>query len=259
MRIRGLIIASAAVLAALAMCGAAVWASPHSGRSEGPADVELAERFDGDVTKEAVAEVAAELIGRRFPGFASGLQVRVVRMGGELKAAGTLSVRLPRLDGVPSGHTQVRLLSGDQEVGWALLYVAHYDSVAVAQGDLETDRLIGPGDLHFAWLDLTQFRGKPLLRDRFLEMGTEGELYTTRRLRAGDALRAGDLRPPFAAETGSRVVMTYRKGAISLRLSCEAREPGTRGAVVRLYNSDTRTTYKARLTGDGRADWVETL
>ena len=58
---------------------------------------------------------------------------------------------------------------------------------------------------------------------------------------------------------GDPVLMAYARGIITLKLNCKAREPGAVGDEIRLYAPNTDTTYRARLTAPGQAEWIETL
>ena len=86
-----------------------------------------------------------------------------------------------------------------------------------------------------------------------------GPLFATRHLREGRTLRRGDLRAAFTADIGDAVTMRYRRGGLALDLRGQAREAGHVGDAIRLHVPDTNTTYRARLTAAGEADWIETL
>lgn len=216
-------------------------------------------RFGDDVPAEKVRAAAEALVAARFPEQAEKLEVRVVRVGGSAAGDVPLSVRLADADGLPRGHARVRLVENGSDVGWALLFVAHYDSVAVLRRDASADEAIAADQIGFAWMEVTSFRGSPLTPVELREHLARGGVHAERRLRAGDALRVEDIRLPYAADTGESVVMTYRRGPVLLRLSCQAREPGAVGEVIRIYCPGTQTTYKAQLTAPGKAQWAATL
>lgn len=226
------------------------------------ANVWALDDLDDESASERVRELAESILADRFPDFASRLSVRVVRIGGRLDAEAGLTMRLPVLEGVPRGHTQVRLLrstrEGAVESGSALLYVSHFDSVVVAHRDMRSGEAVTERDVGTAWIDVTTFRGQPAGRSLIAHLGAGEPMYTTQPIASGDALRVGDLRPPHAAETGDPVTLRYRRGSIVLTLPCRAREPGAAGEVIRLYSDATKTTYRARLEGDGTAVWVAT-
>jgi flagella basal body P-ring formation protein FlgA len=209
---------------------------------------------------EAAAEAA---LAERFPDEAHRLDVRVLRTGGDVPAA-ALRVRLPASAAVPRGYTRVDVLAraraGWQKAGWALVYVAHFDSVVVARRTVERGAPVAPNALGAAWLETTTFHGEPLRTADLARLTAAGsDLFAKRRLREGRALRRGDLRPPFAADTGDAVTLRFRRGVVALELPCHAREPGYVGDEIKLYSPDTDATYRARLLGPGLAEWTATL
>lgn len=224
----------------------------------------------GAVPTEASADPPAQIVAaarqelaRRFPGAAARLQVRLVRSGGALDAE---SVRLvfPEEGALPRAHTQVDVLTrkgqeGWRKTGWALLYVAHYDSVLVTRRRIRGGESLPDGSLQAAWTEITTFRGAPMRPSDLRALRAQGPAVAARALRAGRVLRQTDLRPPYAADTGDTVLMQYRRGPLVLHLSCQAREPGLPGEVIRLYSPDSGSTYRARLTGKGTAEWIGTL
>jgi len=209
----------------------------------------------------SLQSVAERALAVRFPDDAERLRVRVLRTSGAVDLSVPLRIDLPATAAVPRGHTQVDVLAetpaGWQKTGWALLYVAHFDSVVVAQRSLGRDEPIHPTDLGAVWTETTTFHGDPLRTADLRALG--GDLRTTRALRSGRPLRHGDLRPPYAADTGEAVTMHYQRGPLTLTVACRAREPGHVGDVVRLYAPSTDATYRARLVASGEAEWVATL
>jgi flagella basal body P-ring formation protein FlgA len=208
-----------------------------------------------------VAAAAEAVLAERFPDEAHRFEVRVLRTGGAVDETAPLRIDLPSGGEVPRGHTKVDVLaraaSGWERTGWALLYVAHFDSVVVARRSVRRNDAVAPADLGTAWLETTSFHGEPL---RAVDLAAWGpDLFADRPLREGRALRRGDLRPPFAADTGEAVTLHFQRGAITLELPCHAREPGFVGEEIRLYSSTTDATYRARLTAPGVATWTATL
>lgn len=208
---------------------------------------------------QAAAEHA---LAARFPDATERLQVRVLRTGGDVNTKAPIRIEFPASESLPRGHTQADVLadtqSGWQKTGWALLYVAHFDSVVVAHRTVRRGEAIRPADLGILWIETTAFHGEPL-RATDLHALAADNLFAERSLREGRALRRGDLRPPFAADTGDTVAMQYRRGPLSFTIPCHARRPGAVGDVVRLYAPSTGTTYRARLTAPGEAEWIATL
>lgn len=220
-------------------------------------------RLDDDPLRDRVQTAAEELLAARFPDHAPRLRIRVVRVSESIEDKVPLRVRFTASESVPKGHTQTRVIletdNGPVDAGWAVLFVAHFDTVAVAHRDVAAGDVVSDRDLGTAWMDVTSFRGRPMDIATLARIRRGDRFLATQPIAAGDALRQGDLRRPYAADTGETVTLTYRRGPVVLRLPCRAREPGVVGDVVRLYSDATKSTYKARLTAAGEADWVATL
>lgn len=210
-----------------------------------------------------IRAAAQHQLAEHFPAEAHRLQVRVKRTGGRIPSDGPLRLAFPEEHALPRAHTQVKVLrpegSGWAKTGWALLYVAHFDSVAVAREDLGDDEPVSAADLQAAWTETTQFRGEPLHPADVRALLARGEVFMAHAVREGRLLRRSDVRAAYAADTGETVALRYRRGTIRFELSCTAREPGHVGDDIRLYSSETDRMYRARLTGPGTADWLETL
>ena len=200
-------------------------------------------------------------------GEAAAVEVRVQRWS--LDGAGSLGddalrIAWPAGDALPRGRVQVKLERRDDagqwtSGGWARLEVAHFDSVLVPVERLRKDDDVPPALLTPAWLDVTDLRTAPLTPAQYRRLLDAGGAFATRGLRDGHPLLAGDLRPPYAAEAGTPVVLHYTRGAIRLKLSCTARSAGFVDDVIRLYAPATQAMYRARLTQPGVAEWIETL
>lgn len=218
---------------------------------------------DGDeISSEDVRIAAVELLEERFPGLAASMHVRVERVGSNVEGATAVRIRLNHSESIPKGRTQVRLMALNDnawsDAGWALLYVAHFDSIAIAQNTISKDDAVAEGDITFAWMETTTFRGEPLRPSVYHDLSGDG-LFAMRLLRAGESIRADDVRPAFAVETGQSFTMIYDRNGVTLRVTCQAREPGHTGDVIRAYSPDTKATYKVELTGPGAAIWKSTL
>lgn len=211
---------------------------------------------------ERIRDAARETLEVRFPEEAHRLQIRVIRTGGALPGEEQLKVTFQEPEVLPHAHAKVDVWKetrGDwTRAGWALLYVSHFDSVVVARARFSKGDRIAPEDVTFAWVDVTGFRGQPLHPAEYRSLAG-GEVFAARPLQERRPLRSGDLRPPFAADTGDVVRMHYRRGVIRLQVPCRAREPGFTGDLIRIYNTDTDTMYRARLTAPGEAEWVSTI
>lgn len=217
-----------------------------------------------DARRELVVQAAEAALTDRYLEAAARFEVRYVRSGGDLEAADHLRARFVGDGSVPRGHTRLVLLAGDEETGWretgwAMVYVAHYDSVLVPHRPVAAGEEVAPGALAPAWIETTTLRGESLRPAQWRALTRSGPAFARRPLVSGRPLLAGDLRAAYAAEPGTTVTMSYRRGSVALRIACKARESGVVGDVIRLYASDTRVSYRARLTGPGTATWIETL
>lgn len=231
--------------------------------ASGQTDV-LAQGSSGESTSVSHVKQAAETyIATHYPSDAYRLDVRIKRVSGTIEEGLTLRLAFPSETELPRGTVQVKLFTEDQEVGWqragwALLYIAHFDSLLLAHDRIERDAELTWEDTQVAWMETTAFRGEPLRPGSFDRMTVQGPVYATRLLQEGRALRLDDVRPAYATDTGETVVMQYRKGRLAFDLACKAREPGFLEDTIRLYSPDTGKNYRARLTEPGKAVWIET-
>ena len=215
----------------------------------------------GQADEARVRAAAGALLAERFPDWAGRLEPRVVRAPA-LDGADTLRLDLVAAADVPRGHTAADVLTPDGAGGWrhagqATLYVAHFDSVAVAGRALARGEAVTAADLAPAWVETTRARTAPL---RWADARALAGRTTARRsVAAGDQLRAADLETPPAVETGGPVEVRYRRGELALTLRGQARERGAVGEAVRVYCPDTRTTYRVRLVAPGVGEWMATL
>ena len=211
-----------------------------------------------------VRALAERVLAERYPDDAHRLEVRVKRVEATFEAEAGLRLDFRAEDEVPRGTTQVKLFTGSdasgwQKAGWALLYIARFDSVVIARARVSSGDEVSLADANVAWIETTAFRGEPLRPDDLRARIQEGTLFATRSLGEGRVLRRDDLRPAYAVETGATVMMRYRRGRLQFELSCKARQAGYLDDAIRLYSSETGKTYRARLTGPGAAEWIETL
>lgn len=215
-----------------------------------------AQPANADALREAVHDVLEE----RYASEMHRLEIQIKRTGGDADQVQRPRVEFRSLDGLPRGSAQVRVYRREngqwERAGWALLYIAHFDSVLVADRTMRSGDAISRSDVRETWEETTRFRGEPLTASAFDE---HRELFATRHLREGRTLRSRDVRPAYAADTGESVTVQYRRGALQMELRCKAREPGFVGDVIRVYAPDTDAAYRVRLVEPGFAEWVETL
>ncbi len=221
---------------------------------------------DDEDVEQQVQEAAAQAVAEAFPEVAHRLKVEVGRISSQLRGGntGTLQVDISGSNGIPRGRLQapVRQRTEDgawQDAGWALLRIAHYDSVMVPTETLRNDSEVTSNQLTSVWMETTRFSGEPLHPADWEALSTQGPTYATRHLREGRALRRGDVRPPHTVERGDSINMMYERPLFQLTLRGKARQTGFAGDDIRVYVPDTGTTYRARITGPGAATWLETL
>ena len=79
-----------------------------------------------------IIRAAESTLVSRYPQADNSLEVRVVRTGGVIKNSDQLELIWPQTPEIPRALLRVDIQSNDTEAnnysGWALLYVAHFDS-----------------------------------------------------------------------------------------------------------------------------------
>lgn len=213
-----------------------------------------------------IEEAVEALLANRYEQLSVDFEVRLVRTGGEIDPDKPFTVTLPASDEVPRALARIEVRhdahrSGEKTSGegWALIYIAHFDSVAMITRPARKDEPIRPGDVRFVWTDITRFRGHPMAPGRFRRLAAHGDVFADRFLSENRLLRADDLRNAYAVTTGQSVRMYYQRRRMVLELQCKARSPGFAGDTIKLFSPDTQRMYRARITGSGQADWLETL
>ncbi|MFB6271526.1 MAG: flagella basal body P-ring formation protein FlgA [Salinibacter sp.] len=215
-------------------------------------------------TRATVRKVATEVLSARYPGSADHLDVRVRRVRGDLDTTRALRLRFSDSEGTPTGLAQVDLRTRGadgawKEAGWALLRVARLDSVVTVQSQVAEGETIPRSELETAWIETSNLSGEPLRASKLWGRADRESLVAARYLRAGRVLRKQDVRRPYTTEIGSLIRMRFRQGRLVFRLSCTAREPGFVDEVIRVHCPELETMYRARITGEDTAQWVETL
>lgn len=218
---------------------------------------------DEPTLQDQILEAANKSLATRYPDAAARLNVRLLRTGGQLNADQPIQLHFPASTALPRAHVQVKIhqqtTRGWQEQGWAMLYVAHFDSVAVAARTLKKEGIVTADDLRFLWMETTRYRGDPMTPATWQTLAARGDLFANRHLAKDRALRADDLRTALDVALGSAVIMTYKRDQFILEFSCKARKAGFIGDEIKLFTPATNKTYRARITGPGKAVWLETL
>jgi flagella basal body P-ring formation protein FlgA len=217
-----------------------------------------------EAQKGAVRTAATQALATHYPESTGHLKVRVRRVRGEIDTTKALRVRFSENDGTPTGLAQAEVQTRDaagmwKEVGWATLRVARLDSVVTVQSRVQGGEPIPNVELETVWVETTTLHGEPMRADTARARARREDLVAARHLRSGRVLRKRDVRRPHTVDVGSSVRVYYQRGRLAFRLSCTAREPGVVEEVVRVHCSDLDTMYRARLTGERTARWIETL
>jgi len=182
-------------------------------------------------------------------------EVRVVRLsGGAETAAAPLRVVFrdqPR--GRVSAEVETQVDGAWTSAGWAFLEVAVFETVPVLTQDVERGEPITEA-VRLERVETTRLRDV-LDADRL----RQSDWTASRSLAAGTVLTTRLVEAPAAIETGDPLRVRYTRGAVAITLDCEARERGAVGESVRAVCTDTRSTYRVRLTAPGEGDWTATL
>lgn len=209
---------------------------------------------------ERLIEAVESLLQKRYPEKERNLKVRIERTGGSITKDGPFEIVFPESYEVPRALVRIEVNSQAEDLsGWALIYVAHYDSVLTVNRSVKNDEMVTPQDLSTVWAEVTRFQGEPLTPDAAREMFAHGEVFASRHISADRFLKHQDLRNAYDISTGQAVTMYYQRNGIHLSLTCKARNQGFTGEHIKLFSPDTQLMYKAQITGPGLANWVETL
>ena len=211
-------------------------------------------------TDEQLIEAVTSLLQNRYPHRQNNLQVRLVRTGGDINLENTFEVLLPATNKIPRALQRIEVRHADQNKnGWALVYVAHFDSVLAANRPLKNDEQIDIHDLDVLWTETTRFHGEPLKPAMMRKMFARGLVFASRYVAGDKILKERDLRNAFDITTGQSVTMLYQQRGVKLSFTCKSRNQGFIGDLIKLYSPDTQLMYKAKIIRPGVASWVETL
>ncbi len=210
-----------------------------------------------------IVEAAKTMLTTRYPDEVHRLEIRLVRTGGQLDANSGVRLNLPVSAAVPRAHLQAKVQQqkdGEwKEMGWATLYVSHFDSVGVTTRKIGKDEQVSLGDFRFARIETTRFRGEPLRPADMRFLQEKGNIFAHKYLSEERALRMNDLRNALDVTLGQSVIMTYKRNQFVLEFTCKARRQGFTGEEIKLFAPATNKTYRARITAPGKAEWLETL
>lgn len=146
---------------------------------------------------------------------------------------------------IPTGEAQpLRVRIGGREAGQSIdlsARVTPWPWVLAANVDLPAGHRLRVADL--AWSQMESTDGL------FTEVERLIDLEMARPLRAGQPVRADDVRTVPLVRSGDIVTVTSRSGAISIRRPMKARSEGALGEEVTLTTLDGRERLTARVTG----------
>lgn len=185
------------------------------------------------------------------------VEIDVVRVTGLVDGEADFTIHWP--DEPPHGTVQLRITDDDGARGWVMMRIRHLEYAAHATRDIAAGETMTASDISYALVDRAPTRGRLLTRASIDQLLDEGEVVAFRRIRTDRPLRPSDVGHAPIVEVGSSIVMDYQRGGVHFRITSTAREPGSEGEAIRLYSPETRSTYRARITGPGSAQWIETL
>lgn len=110
---------------------------------------------------------------------------------------------------------------------------------------------IRPDDIEWRSVRAAEVRSN-MVTESNLIVGQEAR----RPLRAGAPVRVSELRDPVTVAKGATVTMIYRTPAMLLTATGRSSEAGSTGDIIRVTNSQTRTTIDARILGPDRVEVV---
>jgi len=190
--------------------------------------------------------------------------VQLIRIPDALPETGSFQIHW-RSSKRPTGRTQIEIWyrsssqAPPERIGYAMIEVTWFDSVMVAMESLSKNQHLSPSSLKPVWMDITHFSGEPLRPSDFRKALTQQHTRVARLIRAGKPLRISDLLPPLAADTGDTVILEVKRNHFSIMMPCTARQPGSVGDIIRVYCPDTDRHYRAQLTNQQKALWVQTI
>lgn len=119
--------------------------------------------------------------------------------------------------------------------------------VPVLTRDMRPGEVIAKGD--FEWTDIAADRlGQNILTNTADLVGTTPK----RMLRAGQAIRIGDVAPPVVIKKGDLVAMLVSTPGMSLTAQGRALDEGAAGDTIRVMNSSSKRTIEGTVKGPGQ-------
>lgn len=201
-----------------------------------------------DVVKAQLLDAAAAqgLEGKLSLAFTGAMPVVNIPIGAEA------SVAVDALDlDTRTGQFRARLRApADDTTAPSVSVIGRiYQVVAlpVLTHDMRPGEVIAKGD--FEWTDIAADRlGQNILTNTADLVGTTPK----RMLRAGQAIRIGDVAPPIVIRKGDLVAMLVSAPGMSLTAQGRALDEGAAGDTIRIMNSSSKRTIEGTVKGPGQ-------
>lgn len=214
-------------------------------------------RFGGRTLDPTAVQTEAErVVAALLPAAAPGAPTascEVTLPGGGLAVNGAWSLACERREPLPPGRSQVQLVLTD---GWqtrvlpATVVVHAHGEVAVVRAAIERGTELGDALFEWRWTDLATV--PPGLVAARAELAGQS---AARDLRAGEALRAADLKPTPLVLAGDTVELRVQRGSVAVSVRALARQAGSLGQTIPVRNELTGRLVNARVAGPGLVEW----
>lgn len=187
------------------------------------------------------------------PAGAPAVWASVTLPSGSLAAAGAWSLESERREPLPAGRSQLRLVLRD---GWQtrdlpVSVVVHAPGeLAVARLGVSRDQPLDEGQFEWRWTDLSEVPGGMVVSRAQLANAS-----AARTMRAGDPLRASDLKPTPVIRAGDSVELIVQRGSVAVSVRALARQAGCVGQTIPVRNEMTGRLVNARVAGPGVVEW----
>ena len=159
----------------------------------------------------------------------------------------TIDVQSLAVDG-PSGRFSALLVIGAGHATALRLPVAGRAfatrEVAVLRRAIQSGEIIRADDV-----TIVDMREDALRRDAIVDGDKLVGQSARRSLRAGEALREGDVRAPVLVARNASVTLVLKSGGMTLSALGRAVDEGARGETVRVINVQTKRTVEAQVVG----------
>ena len=210
----------------------------------------------GNLDPSALQAEAERIVNGLLPPTPAGapaVWATVTMPTGTLAAAGAWSLDCERREALPPGRSQLRLALHD---GWQsrdipVTVVVHAPGeLAVARLGVDRDQPLDQGQFEWRWTDLSEIPGGMVTTREQLQGAS-----AARTMRAGDPLRASDLKPTPMVRAGDPVELIVQRGNVAVSVRAMARQAGCLGQTIPVRNELTGRLVNARVAGPGVVEW----